>query len=354
MPKPPVPNPHCQPGQPNDLLRARNDFLRTIRDFFHQRDFLEVETPAIIPCPDPSPHLHSFLAPYHPPLSPPEAQVPLFLRTSPEFAMKQLVAAGYPRTFQICKFFRNGEISPMHNPEFTGLEWYATHADYHLLMDLTEQMCLALWPDGKLHYQGVDLDLSLPWKRITVFGAMQEATQLPLAPGCSKDDLADACRTLQLSVQEDDAWDDLFFKIFLTFVEPKLGMDQPTFLMDYPIEMAALSRPKPDNPLVAERVELYIAGVELANGYSELTDPIEQTARWKADARYRQERGDPLPYPVDPGLINALEWGMPPTAGIAVGLDRLLMLQRNAANIADVLPFPLHQTPPFSEQIEPN
>lgn len=341
-PKRPVVNPHCQPSAPHDLIQHRAQFLHTIRQFFDQRGFLEVETPVLIPVADPSPHLDSFVSHYQ---VNGQAPRPLFLRTSPEFAMKRLVALGYERLYQICKFFRNGEVSPMHNPEFTGLEWYATEADYDLLMTLTEEMILALTGSDTLTYQGETVDLKLPWERLSVNDAIERHTDLSLPQESRREDLADACRSLSLTVQEDDQWDDLFFKIFLTFVEPHMGKGRPTFLMDYPIQLAALARPKPGAPFLAERVELYIAGVELANGYSELIDPQEQERRWLEEGAYRRERGDALPYPPDPALINALAWGMPPTAGIALGLDRLLMLLRDAPSIDDVLPFPLSEYP---------
>lgn len=258
--------------------------------------------------------------------------------------MKRLVAAGYPRLFQICKFFRDSEVSPLHNPEFTGLEWYSVGHDYHVLMDLTEAMICDLWQDRPLSYQGQTIDLSTPWERISCSEAIARHVPVSIPAHPDTAQLADACRTLGLSVDSHDAWEDLYFKIFLTHVEPHLGKTQPTFLYDYPIQMAALSRAKPSNPLLAERVELYIAGLEIANGYSELNDPTIQRQRWREEADIRQQNGESHPYPPDPGLLNALEWGMPPCAGIAVGIDRLLMLYLDTTHIDDVLPFPISST----------
>lgn len=349
MSKRPVTNPYCQPSKSSDLLAERATFLHKIRSFFRDKGFLEVETPTLIPCADPSPHLDSFRTHYRtfsPSSETTGSGYPLFLRTSPEFAMKQLVSAGYENIFQICKFFRNGEISSQHNPEFTGLEWYASHCDYETLMDLTEEMCMSLWEQPTLTYQGHTVDLSQPWERLTVWQSIQRYADVQIPSNPQRSDLAQVCQALGLSVQEDDAWDDLFFKIFLTYVEPHLGMERPTFLMDYPIQLAALSRPKPNMPYIAERVELYIAGVELANGYSELIDPVEQKRRWLEEAEYRKNRGETNEFPLDAGLMTALESGMPECTGIAIGLDRLLMLQRNAASIQDVLPFPLKAIDP--------
>lgn len=339
----PIANQACQPGHPQDLMAHRSLFLQQVRQFFLQRDFLEVETPCLIPAADPSPHLDSFRTAYQS-LDHTSYQT-LYLRTSPEFAMKQLVAAGYSRIFQIGKFFRNGEISPLHNPEFTGLEWYLTHADYHTLMDMTEAMIRYLWPHPSLHYQGRTLDMQSPWKRITVHEAMAQYAQLELPAEISVPLLQDACLSRNLSVLADDTWDDLFFKIFLTYVEPHLGQEQPLFLYDYPIQMAALARPKPHAPHVAERVELYIAGIELANGYSELIDASEQQRRWEEEVKAREHTDHPFHGPLDQGLLQALAWGMPPTTGIAFGLDRLLMLFRNATTLQDILPFPVSSPP---------
>ncbi|MEM1009120.1 MAG: amino acid--tRNA ligase-related protein, partial [Myxococcota bacterium] len=229
---------------------------------------------------------------------------------------------------------------PLHNPEFTGLEWYAIHADYHRLMERTEAMCLSLWPEQKLGYQGQLIDLSPPWPRYTVHQAFLEYANLHLPAYITRDDLVQACQQHQLSVHDDDLWDDLFFKLFLTLVEPHLGRERPIFLTEYPIQMAALARPKPQAPHVAERVELYIAGLELANGYSELTDPYEQRRRWEADAAIKNQEYH-RKYPIDPQFLAALEH-LPPCTGIAVGIDRLLMLHCDAASIQEVLPFPMY------------
>ncbi len=339
----PIPNPRCRPNHKDDLLLKRAQFLDTIRHFFRKEGFLEVETPILISHADPSPHLNSFKTTLH---QMDGSQRTLFLQTSPEFAMKRLVAAGYERIFQITKFFRNGEITDFHNPEFTGLEWYAIGFDYTYIMELTEKMVLALWPEGKLHYQGRRIDLSPPWKRISVYEAMEHYTGLKFPAPASYEDLLKACQTLGLSTNPEDSWDDLFFRIFLTYVDPHLGQDEPTFLYDYPIEMAALARAKKDKPYLAERVELYIGGLELANGYSELNDPLIQTQRWLAEVKSRTDSGENCSTTPDPNLINALKWGMADCTGVALGLDRFLMLYLDTTTIQEVLPFPMTSYPP--------
>ena len=335
----PIENPRCSPGSSNDLLLKRCQFFKTVRAYFDRQGFLEVETPSLIPVADPSPHLASFRTVYRSFQT--DDQYRLFLRTSPEFAMKRLVAMGYPRIYQICKFFRDGESTELHNPEFTGLEWYATQQDYRFLMEQTEGMVRALWPSGEILYQGQSYDVRAPWEYLTIHQAFEKYADIVLPTQIKQSDLAQICLGKSLSVTEDDLWDDLFFKLFLTFIEPHLGKQRPTFLYDYPIQMAALSRSKPGQPSIAERVELYIAGLELANGYSELTDWKEQEQRWEAEAQQRRDRGEMDAYPPDPGLMQALQAGMPPTAGIAVGLDRFLMLYLDAKRLDEVLAFPL-------------
>ena len=337
---PPVSNPYSQPTHPNDLMTHRSQFMNAIRQFFFDKAFIEVETPIVVPSADPSPHLASFQTTYRG-LDEGEGEATFFLHTSPEFAMKRLVAAGYPKIFQICKFFRNGEVSILHNPEFTGLEWYLTEADYNDVMDITEEMVLSFVPSHSLNYQGQSVDLSSPWDRMTVHESIEKYAGYKLPEKIEKKDLEKACRILSLSVTEDDQWDDLFFKIFINYVEPKLGIERPLFLTDYPIQMGALARSKPNHPHIAERVELYIAGLELANGYSELTDANEQRQRWEEEIELRELNKTPHTSSLDEGLLNALAWGMPPTTGIAFGLDRLLMILRDAPTIQDVLPFPL-------------
>jgi lysyl-tRNA synthetase class 2 len=316
-----------------------------LRAFLDKEGFLEVETPLMVPCVDPSPHLTSFRLRYEDLQG---QQQPFFLHTSPEFAMKRMVAAGYPRLYQLCKFFRNGEISPLHNPEFTGLEWYATGFDYEEIMRVTEAMCQALWPSGELTWQGQTFSLRSPWKRMTVHESLEHYAGLSLSPDLPYEELEAACREKGLPLDGQDLWDDLFFKLFLTYVEPHLGMDGPLFLYDYPAPLAALSRNKPGAPHLAERVELYIGGLELANGYSELTDPVEQRRRWEEEVEMRQGQGETEPFQLDPGLLNALEWGMPDCTGVAVGIDRLMMLYCDAPTLQDVLAFPL--TPPLPDK----
>ena len=333
-----VPNPRCTGRDVRgDLMVDRAGIISRLRAFFDSRGFLEVETPALIPVPDPSPHVESF----HTALCREgHGQLRLALRTSPELCMKRLLACGYPRIYQICKFFRNGEVSGLHNPEFTGLEWYEANAGYEEVMELTEELVVELAGGEVLEYQGRRVELRRPWERLTVHEAFERYAGIGLPTPITTESLRAACRASGVGSAPDDGFDDLFFRLFITRVEPHIGVGAPTFLKDYPIEMAALARAKPGLPSLAERVELYIAGLELANGYGELTDPAEQRRRFEEEAGQRRGRGEDWPWGADPGLVVALESGLPPSGGIAVGLDRLMMLLLDAPDLASVLPFP--------------
>lgn len=285
-------------------LEARARILQTIRAFFVARDYLEVETPHRIPANAPEGYIDA---------------VPCgewFLHTSPELCMKRLLAAGFPRLFQLCRCWREGERGSRHLPEFTMLEWYRSGCDYHQLMAECEELLRALVPSGVLQWQGERLDLSPPWERLTVAEAFARYGSISLQQALDTDRF-DHCL-----VQE---------------IEPQLGRTTPTFLIEYPAELAALARKKPGDPTVAERFELYLCGLELANAFSELTDPGEQRQRFAAEEAARRAAGKP-PYPSPEPFLTELA-AMPEAAGIALGIDRLVMLLTNAVRIDDVVTF---------------
>ncbi|MBW7852501.1 MAG: EF-P lysine aminoacylase GenX [Rhodospirillales bacterium] len=324
-------------------LRKRAAILAATRRFFAERGFDEVETPALQVSPGLEPHLRAFATALHEPFG--GAARRLYLHTSPEFAMKKLLAGGLERIFQIARVFRDGERSPTHHPEFTMLEWYRAGAAYTDLMDDCEALLRAAAEAAgakAFSWRGASADPFAPWRRLTVAEAFAEhagvdllsAIDDPLAPDPAP--LAAAARRLGLVPGENDRWDDVFFRIFLEFIEPNLGRGAPVILYDYPVCMAALSRPKPSDPRLAERFELYVCGLELANAFGELTDPAEQRRRFAADMALK-ERLYGERYPVDPDFLAALDAGLPASAGIALGLDRLVMLAVGAADIAAVL-----------------
>ncbi len=327
-------------------LRIRAEVLRLVRDFFTRNGFLEIETPIVVPFAGQEPYLEpltTLFTDQHGKL------YPGYLITSPEYSMKKLLAAGLGNIFSITKTFRNGEpAGGTHNPEFTMIEWYRTHADYVSLMDDCEKMVASIAAKitggTTITYQGKDLNLSRPWERLTMRQAWEKFAKIPKSEYSSIPDreyLSNICLTRGYGAKETDTYDDLFFKIFLTEIEPHLGKDCPTFLYEYPTQMAALAQRKSDEPSWAERVELYMGGMELANGFSELTDGAEQRARFVEEQALRKKLGKDI-IPLDENFLDAVAH-MPPSAGIAFGIDRLVMLLTDAATIDEVIAFPARE-----------
>lgn len=323
-------------------LTARAAVLRAIREYFGADGFVEVDTPALQISPGLEPHLQAFATTLD---EPGEGSRPRYLHTSPEFAMKKLLVAGLPRLFQMTHCFRNADRSATHHPEFTMLEWYRAGADYRRLMeDCTELLRVALAAAGRARFvwRGVQCDPSGAWHFLTIAEAFARYCGIdllatapdPAAPNL--DLLAAAAAPIGIAAHAGDSWEDLFFRIFLDRIEPQLGLGVPTILSEYPVSMAALARAKPGDPRVAERFELYVCGLELANGFGELTDAAQQRARFVQDQEKKRSLYGTT-YPIDEGFIAALAFGMPESAGIALGVDRLVMLASGADRIDDVL-----------------
>ena len=290
------------------ILQLRARLLQSVRRFFAERDYLEVETPYLIPAPAPELHIDAVRAELG------------FLHTSPELCMKRLMAAGYPRIFQVCRCFRKGERGTRHLPEFTMLEWYRAQTDYMGLMDECEEMVafvleeLGLPP--VLDYQGKTLNLQRPWSRLTVYQAFEQYASVSLEQAMKSG---------------------RFDEILAFEIEPLLGLPKPLFLYGYPSALAALARLSKEAPGHAERFELYAAGVELANAFSELTDPVEQRARFEKELASRKEQGKTV-YPLPERFLRSLH-STPESAGIAFGVDRLVMLLTNQKEIDPVVSF---------------
>lgn len=332
-------------------LRARGAIVTAVRRYFGSAGFVEVETPALQVSPGLEPHLKACAVTLR---RPDDSPVPLYLHTSPEFAMKKLLAAGEERIFQLARVVRDGERSPTHHPEFVMLEWYRAGGSVADLMADCEALLRAATDAaqaagrgaGRLLWQGRDADPAAPFERIAVAEAMRRHARIDIAPSLAdpaqpdRDRLAQAASASGMRIAASDDWDAIFFKAFLERVEPHLGHPRPTFLTDYPIHMAALSRPKPGALHLADRFELYAAGLELANAFGELTDPAEQRRRFEIDMDVKQ-RFYGTRYPIDEDFLAALEHGLPESAGIALGLDRLVMLATGAADIEDVLWLPV-------------
>ena len=328
-------------GASISTLRRRAQLLHGLRIFFQGRGFLEVETPALTTRPGLEPHLDPFETRYR---AYPQAQGrPAWLLTSPEYAMKRLLVAGVERCFQVSRVFRNGECGPMHNPEFTMVEWYRTHASYLDIMVDCEDLILSLAANLGLglglSWQGQAIDLSPPWERLTVEDALRRYAGVEMNDILDLEGVHRAAQALGLHLPEDCPWDDAFFHILMEKVEPRLGFTKPTFLMDYPAPLAALAKLKGDDARVAERFELYVAGQELGNAFSELSCPQEQSQRFESEREHRAAIGSPI-FEVDPDYLLALRQGLPPTGGIAVGVDRLAMILLDIPDVRRVLAFP--------------
>jgi elongation factor P--(R)-beta-lysine ligase len=324
-------------------LAARGRILDAVRDFFAASDYVEVDTPALQVSPGLEPHLKAFLTLLHDPRD--GIARPRYLHTSPEFAMKKLVAGGMARIWQLAHAYRDGERSATHHPEFSMLEWYRAGAGYRDLMMECEALLRCVQEAAAveaLRWRGRSADLRLVWQRLTVAEAFLRHAAIDLlatAPDPERPDaalLGAAAARIGIAPHPGDDWESLYFRIFLERIEPNLGSPAPTILYDYPLALAALSRPKPDDPRLAERFELYVCGLELANAFGELTDPAEQRRRFASDqARKQALYGET--YPVDEDFLAALEHGLPECAGIALGFDRLVMLATGAEHIEEVL-----------------
>ena len=323
------------------FLTARGAITRAVRGWFEARGFTEVEGAALQVSPGNEAHLHAFPTEI---IGNSGERRPLYLHTSPEFACKKLLAAGETRIFDFARVWRNRERGPLHHPEFTLLEWYQTGEPYERLMaDCADLLRLAVQAAGaeRLSYRQVSADPFQEPERLSLQEAFDRFAGIDLlatveASGATdREGLAAAARAAGVRVADDDVWADVYSKVLVEKIEPNLGIGRPTILCEYPISEAALARPKPADPRVAERFELYACGVELANAFGELSDPVEQRRRFQAEmdekARVYGER-----YPIDEDFLAALPH-MPSACGSALGFDRLVMLATGARRIEDVI-----------------
>jgi lysyl-tRNA synthetase class 2 len=323
------------------FLLARNRITSAIRAWFEARAFVEVETPALQVSPGNEAHLHAFAT---------EAvgldggRSPLYLRTSPEFTAKKLLAAGEARIFELARVWRNRERGPLHHPEFTLLEWYRAGEPYETLMaDCARLLALATEAAGTqaLTFRGASVDPLAEPERLTLAEAFDRFARIDLlatvqADGATdRDGLAAAAVGQGIRTAPDDTWADVFSRVLVEKIEPNLGRERPTILCEYPVSEAALARPNTADPRVAERFELYACGVELANCFGELTDADEQRRRFEAEMAEKQ-RVYGESYPIDEDFLAALA-RMPQASGGALGLDRLVMLATGASRIEQVL-----------------
>lgn len=321
-----------------EIFTKRTRIVSLLRRFLEKRGFLEVETPMMQPIPGGAtarPFETHHLA----------LDMKLYLRVAPELYLKRLLVGGFDRVFELNRNFRNEGLSTQHNPEFTMLEFYQSYADYKDLMDLTEEMFIFVAQDlvgeETLTYQDHEVRLSRPWKRISFFEALTEIGEVPLEVVEDRDRALAFSRGIGADIEDDAVHGKVLAKVFDLLVEPRLI--DPTFVTEYPTDISPLARRNDENPALTDRFELFIVGREMANGFSELNDPLDQRERFLAQVAER-EAGDAEAQFMDEDYVQALMYGMPPAAGEGVGVDRLVMLFSDAASIKDVILFP-HMRP---------
>lgn len=319
-----------------DAFRMRSQIIRYIRTTFDSKGFLEVETPMMQAIPGgasarPFTTHHNAL------------DMQLYLRIAPELYLKRLVVGGMESVYEINRNFRNEGLSTRHNPEFTMLEFYQAYADYNDLMDLTEELMRGIAVEvlgtSKVPYQGMEFDFGVPFKRISMEGSLAEKKpEYDAAKLRDRDYLAGLCEAEGIAIKPSFGWGKLLTELFEKFVEEELI--QPTFIIDYPAEISPLARRNDNDSEITDRFEFFVGGRELANGFSELNDAEDQAERFKAQVASK-DAGDDEAMFYDADYIRALEYGLPPTAGEGIGIDRLVMLFTDSASIRDVLLFPL-------------
>jgi lysyl-tRNA synthetase class 2 len=342
--------PQRPPWHPESLaarlpfLRRRARLAAETRAFFTARGYAEVETPALVPVPGMEVHLRAFRTGFRPHLGA-GRETTLWLRTSPELALKRLLVGGAGRVFELAKVWRNGELSQRHAPEFTMLEWYAPGLGLDGLMAETELLLRSVLP-ARIAHRGVATDIALPFERLTMAEAFRRHCNgldilATVDPATAEGDAAALYAAAEgLDLPPGLGWEDAFFHLVLTHIEPRLGRERATFLTHWPAPQAALARRDPADPRAALRFELFVAGIELANAFDELTDPAEQRTRFTRDVAARKAEAGEEGWEVDEDFLAALDHGMPAGSGIALGFDRLAMLASGADDIAQVLWLP--------------
>ena len=317
------------------VFRTRSTVMQTLREFFNQRDYLEVETPMMHSIPGGA-TARPFVTHHN------TLDMPLYLRVAPELFLKRLVVGGFERVYEINRNFRNEGLSTRHNPEFTMLEFYQAYSDYRDLMDLTDELMKELTQRAcgsqQIVYQGIDLDFSKSPQRFTMAESIARVGGVAESSVSNVDHLRGVLLEKQIAVEDHWGLGRLQMEVFEALVEGRL--EQPTYITEYPAEVSPLARRNDHNPDVTDRFELFIGGREYANGFSELNDPVDQAGRFKAQADLKS-KGDNEAMHFDQDYITALEYGLPPTAGEGIGVDRIVMLLTNAPSIRDVLLFPL-------------
>lgn len=322
-----------------DTFFKRTEIIKAIRKFLDNRDYIEVETPVLSPIAGGA-AARPFITHHN------TLDIDMYLRIATELYLKRLIVGGFERVYEIGKNFRNEGISIRHNPEFTMIELYQAYADYKDMMEITESLvefvCLEVLGTTKVNYQGTEIDFKAPWNRITMKEAVKKYVDVDYDAIKSDEEAREIAKKYKVVDElkkdlKDCTKADILVALFETYAEKHLI--QPTFVLDYPVEISPLTKKKPDDPAFTERFEAYVYGREIANAYSELNDPIDQKDRFLQQLRER-ELGDDEAYMMDDDFINALEIGMPPTGGLGIGIDRLIMFLTDSYSIRDVILFP--------------
>lgn len=318
-----------------DTFIKRSKIIQIIRNYLDSLGYIEVETPILNVIPGGA-AARPFVTHHN------TLDIDLYLRIAPELYLKRLIVGGMEKVYEIGRLFRNEGMSVKHNPEFTTIELYEAYTDYNGMMDLTESLINAcvkgVCGDSKVAYQGTDIDFSDSFKRATMVDIVKEVVGIDFSGFCGDSEMAlKKAKELGLEPKKESSWGDILNLVFEEKAEEKLV--QPTFIYDYPIEISPLTKKKKDNPYLVERFELFIMGREIANAYSELNDPLDQRERFKHQMELR-EQGDEEANIIDEDFVTALEYGMAPTGGMGMGIDRLTMLLTDSASIRDVIVFP--------------
>jgi len=317
----------------------RGKIVSTIRNIMDSKGFVEIETPTLNTIPGGA-SARPFVTHHN------TLDIDMYMRIATEIPLKRLIIGGMERVYEIGRIFRNEGMDPRHNPEFTTIELYQAYTDYNGMMDITEELinksCMAVNGTEDITYGDYEISLKAPFKRITMIDAVKEQTGVDFGEFMGDTEKAkEVAKELKLEVKPTDTWGNVLAEAFDEYVEDKLI--QPTFVIDYPVEISPLTKRKKNNPLLVERFEIFVAGGELANAYTELNDPIDQRGRFEHQMMLR-ENGDEEANMIDEDFLTAMEYGMPPTGGMGMGIDRLVMLLTNSQTIRDVIAFPTMKT----------